>query len=74
MDAARFPSTDPAVGLRPKSVALAARACEGYIGAWPAKRLIGRYRERIPCGPDPERHLAAIQAYADAGYDEVHIL
>jgi hypothetical protein len=31
-------------------------------------------RERIPCGPDPERHLAAIQAYADAGYDEVHIL
>jgi G6PDH family F420-dependent oxidoreductase len=121
----------------PKSVALAARACEGYIGAWPAKRLIGRYRElggrgpalgelkvcwhesaeeavriahrtwrhefvpgqgsqdlpttthfaqasaivtedmvreRIPCGPDPERHLAAIQAYADAGYDEVHIL
>jgi alkanesulfonate monooxygenase SsuD/methylene tetrahydromethanopterin reductase-like flavin-dependent oxidoreductase (luciferase family) len=58
----------------PKSVALAARACEGYIGAWPAKRLIGRYRERIPGGPDPERHLAAIQAYADAGYDEVHIL
>ena len=39
MDAARFPSTDPAVGLRPKSVA-----------------------------------LAAIQAYADAGYDEVHVL
>jgi hypothetical protein len=31
-------------------------------------------RERIPCGRDPERHLAAIQAYADAGYDEVHIL
>jgi hypothetical protein len=58
----------------PKSVALAARACEGYIGAWPAKRLIGRNRERIPGGPDPERHLAAIQAYADAGYDEVHIL
>ena len=31
-------------------------------------------RQRIPCGPDPERHLAAVQAYADAGYDEVHIL
>lgn len=31
-------------------------------------------RQRIPCRPDPERHLAAIQAYVDAGYDEVHIL
>jgi G6PDH family F420-dependent oxidoreductase len=121
----------------PKSVALAARSCEGYIGAWPAKGLIGRYRElggrgpalgelkvcwhhseqeaariahrtwrhelvpgqgsqdlpttthfaqasaivteelvreRVACGPDPQRHLAAIQAYADAGYDQVHIL
>jgi G6PDH family F420-dependent oxidoreductase len=121
----------------PRSVALAARACEGYIGAWPARGLIGRYRalggrgpavgelkvcwhqsaeeavriahrtwrhelvpgqgsqdlpttthfaqasaivtedmvrQRIACGPDPERHLAAIQAYVDAGYDEVHIL
>jgi len=121
----------------PKAIALAAQACEGYIGAWPAKGLIARYRElggrgpavgeikvcwhedadeavriahrtwrhefvpgqgsqdlpttthfaqaasivteammaeRIACGPDPERHLAAIQAYADAGYDEVHLL
>jgi hypothetical protein len=28
---------------------------------------------RLACGPDPERHIAAIQAYANAGYDEVHI-
>ena len=135
-----LPGTPPPILLSafgPKSVALAARTCEGYIGAWPAKGLIGRYRElggrgpalgelkvcwhrseaeaariahrtwrhefvpgqgsqdlpttthfaqasaivteemvreRIPCGPDPERHLAAIQAYSDAGYDEVHIL
>ena len=135
-----LPDSPPPILLSafgPRSVALAARTCEGYIGAWPAKGLIGRYRElggrgpalgelkvcwhrsaeeavriahrswrhelvpgqgsqdlpttthfaqasaivteemvgeRIPCGPDPQRHLAAIQAYVDAGYDEVHIL
>jgi G6PDH family F420-dependent oxidoreductase len=120
----------------PKAVDLAARACEGYVGAWPAKRLIALYRklggrgpalgelkvcwhedaeeavriahrtwrhefvpgqgsqdlpttthfaqaasivspdmvgERIACGPDPERHITAIQAYVDAGYDEVYV-
>jgi G6PDH family F420-dependent oxidoreductase len=31
-------------------------------------------RERYVCGPDPDRHRAAIQRYADAGYDEVHVL
>jgi G6PDH family F420-dependent oxidoreductase len=35
----------------PRSVALAARACEGYIGAWPAKGLIGRYRDLGGRGP-----------------------
>ncbi|WP_327085356.1 hypothetical protein OIE66_23695 [Nonomuraea sp. NBC_01738] len=25
------------------------------------------------CGPDPRAHLAAIQAYVDAGFDEVYI-
>jgi G6PDH family F420-dependent oxidoreductase len=29
--------------------------------------------EKIPCGPDPERHVAAIRAFIDAGFDEVHI-
>jgi G6PDH family F420-dependent oxidoreductase len=29
--------------------------------------------EKIPCGPDPDRHLEAIQAFVDAGYDEVHL-
>jgi G6PDH family F420-dependent oxidoreductase len=120
----------------PKAVALAARTCDGYVGAWPAKRLIALYRERggqglalgelkvcwhedpeeavriahqtwrhelvpgqgsqdlpttthfaqaagivtrdmvrerIVCGPDPQRHIAAIQAYVDAGYDEVYV-
>jgi hypothetical protein len=27
----------------------------------------------VPCGPDPEKHMAAIQAYLDAGYDEVYV-
>jgi len=25
----------------------------------------------IPCGPDPERHVAAVKKYVDAGYDHV---
>jgi G6PDH family F420-dependent oxidoreductase len=29
--------------------------------------------EKIPCGPDPERHLAAIREHLDAGFDEVHL-
>ncbi len=27
----------------------------------------------IACGPDPERHIAAIQKFIDAGYDHLHI-
>jgi G6PDH family F420-dependent oxidoreductase len=29
--------------------------------------------EALPCGPDPERHVAAIRQYLDAGYDTVHV-
>jgi coenzyme F420-dependent glucose-6-phosphate dehydrogenase len=29
--------------------------------------------ESIVCGPDPERHLEAIQEYVDAGYDHVYV-
>jgi G6PDH family F420-dependent oxidoreductase len=29
--------------------------------------------EAFPCGPDPERHVAAIRAYLDAGYDGVYL-
>jgi G6PDH family F420-dependent oxidoreductase len=29
--------------------------------------------EKIPCGPDPDRHVEAIKAFVDAGYDEVHL-
>ncbi len=32
-----------------------------------------RASEDVPCGADPERHLEAIQAYADAGFDELYI-
>jgi G6PDH family F420-dependent oxidoreductase len=29
--------------------------------------------EKITCGPDPDKHAEAIQAYIDAGFDEVHL-
>ncbi|MBX5490896.1 MAG: TIGR03557 family F420-dependent LLM class oxidoreductase [Chloroflexi bacterium] len=29
--------------------------------------------QALVCGPDPERHIAAIQQFADAGYDHVYI-
>src|SRR3954470_12775732 len=29
--------------------------------------------ESVPAGPDPETHLARIQQYVDAGYDEVYV-
>jgi len=29
--------------------------------------------ESTPCGPDPEHHVQAIQAYVDAGYDEIYV-
>jgi G6PDH family F420-dependent oxidoreductase len=29
--------------------------------------------EHVPCGPDPERHLAAINAFVEAGFDRVYI-
>jgi alkanesulfonate monooxygenase SsuD/methylene tetrahydromethanopterin reductase-like flavin-dependent oxidoreductase (luciferase family) len=31
-------------------------------------------RESWVCGPDPERHRAAIAEYLDAGYDEVYVM
>lgn len=40
-----------------------------------AARLVteDRIADVITCGPDPERHIARIQAGIDAGYDHVHI-
>jgi G6PDH family F420-dependent oxidoreductase len=29
--------------------------------------------EQTPCGPDVERHVQAIQEYADAGFDELYV-
>jgi hypothetical protein len=29
--------------------------------------------EAVVCGPDPERHLEAIRAYEQAGYDHVWV-
>jgi G6PDH family F420-dependent oxidoreductase len=30
-------------------------------------------KESVACGPDPERHMAAITPYLEAGYDEVFV-
>lgn len=29
--------------------------------------------EHIPCGPDPDRHVEAIEQFADAGFDHVYL-
>jgi G6PDH family F420-dependent oxidoreductase len=29
--------------------------------------------EAVPCGPDLERHVGALQRYADAGFDELYV-
>ena len=30
--------------------------------------------EMMPCGPDPERHAAALRAYVDAGYEHIAVV
>jgi G6PDH family F420-dependent oxidoreductase len=27
----------------------------------------------LPCGPDPERYVEAVQAYVEAGFDEIYV-
>lgn len=29
--------------------------------------------EIVPCGPDPERHVAAIEKFAEAGFDQIYV-
>ena len=29
--------------------------------------------DALPCGPDPEEHVAATQAYVDAGFEEIYV-
>lgn len=40
-----------------------------------AAELVGEddIAESVVCGPDPERHLAAIREFIDAGYDHVYV-
>jgi G6PDH family F420-dependent oxidoreductase len=40
-----------------------------------AAELVGEEEiaESVVCGPDPERHLAAVGEYLDAGYDHVYL-
>jgi hypothetical protein len=41
----------------------------------PASQLVTEemIAEATPCGPDIERHVQAIEEYADAGFDEVYV-
>ncbi|MDQ1478927.1 MAG: hypothetical protein QOE62_4156 [Actinomycetota bacterium] len=40
----------------------------------PGGHRAGRRRDpSLPCGPDPEKHIEAINTYRDAGNDEVYI-
>lgn len=42
---------------------------------WIAKvTTVDMARERWVCGSDVDRHIAAVQEYVDAGFDEVHVL
>jgi G6PDH family F420-dependent oxidoreductase len=38
-----------------------------------ASQLVTEGMLPFPCGPDPERHLAAIKQYEDAGFDAVYV-
>lgn len=29
--------------------------------------------EMVPCGPDPERHVKAIEKFAEAGFDKIYV-
>ncbi len=29
--------------------------------------------QSLPCGPDVEQHVEAIEAYAEAGFDELYV-
>ena len=29
--------------------------------------------EKVPCGPDPERHVELVRQYVDAGFDHVYV-
>ena len=40
-----------------------------------ASQLVGRdaVAEAVPCGPDAQRHIAAVRQFVNAGYDEVYV-
>jgi alkanesulfonate monooxygenase SsuD/methylene tetrahydromethanopterin reductase-like flavin-dependent oxidoreductase (luciferase family) len=42
----------------------------GQLAELVTEEAVGR---NVPCGPDPQTHLDALQAYLDAGYDEVYV-
>ena len=33
----------------------------------------GMLADEVVCGPDVDRHVAALQEYADAGFDELYV-
>jgi alkanesulfonate monooxygenase SsuD/methylene tetrahydromethanopterin reductase-like flavin-dependent oxidoreductase (luciferase family) len=56
-----------------RQAVLAERA--GFHGVWisdhyHSEEMIG---DSVPCGPDIDRHVAALKAFADAGFDELYV-
>jgi G6PDH family F420-dependent oxidoreductase len=71
-------------GFDAKSVALAAKIDDGYCTVGPDAESVAEFRsnalvtedtlaEQLPCGPDLDQYVEAINAYADAGFDELYI-
>jgi G6PDH family F420-dependent oxidoreductase len=42
----------------------------GQLAELVTEEMVG---ESVACGPDPERHIGALGAFVDAGYDEVYV-
>jgi G6PDH family F420-dependent oxidoreductase len=42
----------------------------GQLSELVTEEMVG---QNIPCGPDPERHIAAMREFLDAGFDEVYV-
>jgi hypothetical protein len=50
-----------------------ARADPAAPAGFRRRVVTGATRRQFACGPDPERHLAAVQPYLDAGFDEIYV-
>jgi Luciferase-like monooxygenase len=57
-------------GFGPKAVELAGRIGDGSCTVGPDAESVELH---TPCGPDVDRHVEAIKAYEEAGFDELYV-